>query len=112
MTLMIPEQALLLLRKVIWMNLSMRKVIDIIPLLASVSLWAIYILDKEALLAAILMSIYTVVLYLTSKKQKLSGVIEMTVNDEGTKTFQLVLDKDPHTFEDKDEVIFKFKDVS
>lgn len=94
------------------MKLSKRIIVDYVPGLASAALWAYYIFTREALIAAILVSIYTVVLYLSTEKQKFAGVIEVAVNEEGAKTFQLIVDKDPQTFQDRDEVIFLFKEVS
>jgi len=82
------------------------------PAVATISLWASYIAYDEALIAAILMSSYTVVLYLSKSKNSFDGVIEITETEEGGKSFQLVINKDPETFQDQDQVVFHFKNVS
>ncbi|HCI29564.1 MAG TPA: hypothetical protein DE117_05250 [Fervidobacterium sp.] len=82
------------------------------PSVATISLWASYIVYDEALIAAILMSLYTAILYFSKSNSSFDGVIEITETEEGGKSFQLVINKDPETFQDQDQVIFHFKEVS
>jgi len=90
-------------------------VVNYIPLVASISLWAYYLSNKEGFITALLVSIYSILLYLALESKKTStidGIIEFTEDASGGKTFQLIVNKDPETFKDLDEVIFLFKDVS
>lgn len=82
------------------------------PLLITLSLWVYFGLYQEALFAALLMSGYTLFVYFTAFKQTFDGVIELTETREGTKSFQLIVNKDPETFQDQDQVVFLFKEVS
>jgi hypothetical protein len=92
-----------------------RFVIEYVPRVATISLWIYYILYRDFLIDAILVSIYSILLYvaLESKKiQSIDGVIEVTETERGTKSFQLIVNKDPEELQDQDTVIFLFKDVS
>ena len=97
------------------MKLFENLVVDYTPKLISVSLWIYFFLYQEYLLAAIGVTIYSFLLYFVSyykKTKSFDGVIELTEDDRGSKKFQLIVNKDPETFQDQDQVIFQFKKVS
>lgn len=96
------------------MNLFRNFVLKYIPLIASISLWVYYFLNQEGLVVVLLVSAYSILLYLTSsrKTNEIDGVIEVSEDEIGKKTFQLIIDKDPESFQDQDQVVFMFKDAS
>ena len=94
------------------MHIFRRIIEDYIPALTGFLLWIYYALYNEGLFYAIFMTWYALMLYLANRKQSFDGVIELNQNDDGKKSFQLIVNKDPETFQDQDRIIFLFKDVS
>lgn len=94
------------------MKLWTRVVVNVIPILFSATLWATYFVNKQNLILAILMSLYSVLLHLTVNKKPFEGVIEFRETQEGSKKFQLIIDKDPNTFQDEDQVTFVVKKIA
>lgn len=96
------------------MNLVKKLFMSFAPVVVSIILWVSYSLYNEILIltTAIIMSSYAIVLYLSTTKKRFDGVIEITETEEGGKSFQLIINKDPETFQDQDQVIFHFKEVS
>lgn len=89
-----------------------RILLKYIPPIASISLWVYYIMYQAALLAALIVTVYTVLLYFVIQRRTLDGVIEFSEKEDGKKSFQLIVNKDPESFQNQDKVIFLFKDVS
>jgi len=89
--------------------------ISYIPKVASVSLWVGFFLYDTELWIAIAVTIYALALYAVTYYQAnhiFDGVIELKETEHGAKSFQLIVNKDPESFQDQDKVIFLFKNVS
>lgn len=89
--------------------------ISYIPKLASVSLWVSYFMYGTGLWVAIAVTIYALALYAVTYYQAshiFDGIIELKETEHGAKSFQLIVNKDPESFQDQDKVIFLFKNAS
>ena len=89
--------------------------INYIPKVVSVSLWIGYFLYDVNIWVAVTVTGYSLTLSvfdIYQKKKSFDGVIELTETDEGSKKFQLIVNKDPESFQDQDKVVFLFKGVS
>ena len=90
-------------------------IINYIPKLVSVLLLVGYFMYGIELWVVIFVTLYSLALSIVDfyqKKKSFDGIIELTETEHGAKKFQLIVNKDPESFQDQDKVIFLFKGVS
>lgn len=97
------------------MKIFTRIILGLVPIYLILSLWIDSLWHTYHLVISVFLIIYSVFVffgYLKLDKKNFEGVIEFREMQEGSKTFQLIIDKDPNTFQDQDKVTFVLKKIA